>query len=311
MAANASTPAGRAERTLARFKSPVLALTLAALFWSGNFIVGRALRGHIDPITLNFTRWLIALILFAPLIWGETWRSIAVVRREWLYIFGLGATGIAAFHTMTYLALQTTTATNALLVLSFGPIAILAAAAITGVERPNRNQIAGMLVSVAGAIVLVTRGNLQIIHNGMSNAGDLWILAAVAIWAVYSLLVRRRPADLPPNVALGASMAAGVVLMFPFLIFGTAHEVSAFASLPLLLGLGYIAVFASILAFLFWSFGVARLGASRSGQFLNLMPVFGVILAFTFLGETPGPAQVFGAVLVVTGILLVERARAS
>jgi drug/metabolite transporter (DMT)-like permease len=308
MIASASAP-GRSTSLVDKFKSPVLALTLATLFWAGNFIVGRALRGHIDPVSLNLTRWLIALVLFAPLIWRETSQSIAAVRREWLYIFGLGATGIAAFHTMTYLALQTTTATNALLVLSFGPIAILGAAAITGVERPNRNQVFGMLVSVAGAIVLVTRGNLQIIRDGTSSAGDLWILAAVAVWAVYSLLLRRRPADLPPNVALGASMAAGVVLMFPFLIFGPAHEVSAFASLPLLLGLGYIAIFASIIAFLFYSFGVARLGASRSGQFLNLMPVFGVILAFTFLGETPGPAQIAGAVLVVAGILLVERAR--
>jgi drug/metabolite transporter (DMT)-like permease len=310
MTANASAP-GRSASLVDKFKSPALALSLAALFWSGNFIAGRALRGHIDPVTLNFTRWLLALVLFAPTIWNETRRSLQTIRREWLYIFCLGATGIAAFHTTTYFALQKTTATNALLVLSFGPIAILVAAAITGIERPNRGQIAGMLVSTLGALVLVTRGNLEIIHDGTSNAGDLWILVAIAIWTVYSLLLRRRPADLPPDVALGASMAAGVILMFPFLFVGAAPNLGAFTSLPLVLGIAYIVVFASILAFMFFSFGVSRLGPSRAGQFLNLMPVFGVILAFTLLGETPGLAQIAGAALVIAGIVLVERARGS
>jgi drug/metabolite transporter (DMT)-like permease len=166
-----------------------------------------------------------------------------------------------------------------------------------------------MLVSIAGAIVLITRGNIGAIHGGTSNVGDLWILAAVAIWTIYSLLLRRRPAGLPSDVTLGASMAAGVILMFPFLFIGSAPNLDAFTSLPLLLGIAYIAVFASILAFLFWSFGVSRLGPSRAGQFLNLMPVFGVILAFTFLDETPALSQIAGAALVVAGIVLVERAR--
>jgi drug/metabolite transporter (DMT)-like permease len=287
--------------------SPVLALTLAALFWSGNFVAGRALRGHIDPIALNFVRWLIALVLFAPFVWRDLWTHIAVVYREWRLILGLGATGIGAFHTVVYVALQTTSATNALLMLALAPIAILAGAVMIGIERPNRRLLASVFVSVAGAAVLITRGDFAAIHRTVFVIGDLWMLAGVAIWAAYSLLLRRRPADLPQNVVLAASIAAALVLLIPFLIISPATNVAGLASVPILAGIGYIAIFPSVLAFLFWSYGVSQLGPSRAGQFINLMPIFGAALAFTLLGETPVPSQIAGAALVLAAIVLVER----
>lgn len=291
----------------AMFHSPILALTLAALFWSGNFIAGRALREHIDPVTLNFARWLIAVILLAPFVWHDMRTSIAVVRREWRLILGLGATGIAAFHTLNYLALQTTTATNALLTLSLAPIAILAGAAMLGLERPSRRQLAGAITSIVGAAILITRGELASVRNAAFVVGDLWMLVSVAIWASYSLLLRRRPPDLPPNVALAASIAAGLVFLIPFLLVGSRTSLTAFTSLPILAGIGYVAVFASIFAFMFWSYGVSRLGPSRSGQFILLMPVFGTVLAVTLLGERLAPVEIAGALLVLTGIVMVER----
>lgn len=291
----------------AAFRSPVLALTLAALFWSGNFIAGRALRGHIDPVTLNFTRWLIALVLLAPFVWRDMRASLAVMRREWRLVLGLGATGIAAFHTLNYLALQTTTATNALLTLSLAPIAILAGAAMIGLERPNRRQLVGAFISIAGAVILITRGEFATIQNASFVIGDLWMLVSVVIWACYSLLLRRRPPDLPQNVALAASVAAGLVMLIPFLFLSPATSLAAFASVPTLAGIGYVAVFASVIAFLFWSHGVSRLGPSRSGQFILLMPVFGAALAVILLGERLAPTQIVGALFVLTGIAVVER----
>ena len=303
----APVPAHSKLGAAAMFHSPILALALAALFWSGNFIAGRALSGHIDPVTLNFTRWLIAIILLVPFVWRDMRTSAAVVRREWRLILGLGATGIAAFHTMTYLALQTTTATNALLILSLAPIAILAGAAMLGLERPNRRQLAGAITSIVGAGILITRGKLATIHNTTFVVGDLWMLVSVAIWASYSLLLRRRPADLLPNVALAASIAAGLIFLIPFLLLGSRTNLTAFASLPTLAGIGYVAVFASIFSFMFWSYGVSRLGPSRSGQFILLMPVFGAVLAAILLGERPAPVEIVGALLVLTGIVIVER----
>jgi drug/metabolite transporter (DMT)-like permease len=297
-------------RVRAVFHSPALALALAALFWSGNFVAGRALRGHIDPVTLNFLRWLIALALIAPFVSRSTAASLPVLRREWRLILALGATGIASFHSLVYLALQTTTATSALLILSLAPIVTLLGSAAFGMEHPTNRQIGGALISILGAGVLITRGNLTGLLSQGFNVGDLWMLLAVAVWAAYSLLLRRRPADLPSPVALAASIASGLAMMVPVLILRPPTPVAALGSFPVLLSIAYIAIFASAIAFLLWTYGVSRLGPTRAGQFVNLMPIFGAGLAFSVLGEVPTPAQVAGAALLLLGIAFVEgRAR--
>jgi drug/metabolite transporter (DMT)-like permease len=283
-----------------------LALSLAALFWSGNFVAGRALRGQVDPVTLNFLRWLIALALLAPFVWRGTTASMKAVRREWRLILALGATGIASFHTLVYIALQSTTATTALLILSLAPILTLLGSAAIGMEHPTSRQIGGALISIVGAGILITRGNPTGILSQGFNVGDLWMLLAVVIWAAYSLLLRRRPADLPSPVALAASIAAALTMMAPVVILSGRTPVAALGSFPVLLSIAYIAVFASAIAFLFWTYGVSRLGPTRAGQFVNLMPIFGAGLAFSILDEVPTPAQVAGAALVLSGIALVE-----
>jgi drug/metabolite transporter (DMT)-like permease len=283
-----------------------LALALAALFWSGNFVAGRALRGQLDPVTLNFLRWLIAFALLAPFVWRATAASMKAVRREWRLILALGATGIASFHTLVYIALQSTTATSALLILSLAPILTLLSSAAMGMERPTNRQIGGALISILGAGILITRGNPSGILSQGLNVGDLWMLLAVVIWTAYSLLLRRRPADLPSPVALVASIAAALTMMVPVVYLGARTPVAALGSFPVLLSIAYIAVFASAIAFLFWTYGVSRLGPTRAGQFVNLMPIFGAGLAFSVLGEVPTPAQAAGAALVLSGIALVE-----
>lgn len=304
-----STEAG-ATKAGAVLRSPALALTLAALFWSGNFVAGRALRGHVDPVTLNFMRWLIALTIIAPFVWRSATASLPVLRREWRLIVALGATGIASFHTLVYLALQSTTATSALLMLSLAPIVTLLASASVGMEHPTNRQIGGALISIVGAGVLITRGNLTGILSQGFNVGDLWMLLAVLVWTAYSLLLRRRPADLPSPVALAASIAAALTMMVPLLFVGGSTPIATRTSVPVLLSTAYIAIFASAIAFLFWTYGVSRLGPARAGQFVNLMPIFGAGLAFSVLGEVPTLAQVAGAALVLSGIAFVEgRAR--
>ncbi len=288
-------------------RSPALALALATLFWSGNFVAGRALRGDVDPMILNFARWAIALAVMTPFAWRGMATALPALRREWRLILALGATGIASFHTLVYLALQSTTATSALLMLSLAPIATLLGSAAIGTERLTGGQTTGMVISVAGAAVLVTRGDLTGAVLRGFNAGDLWMMLAVVIWAAYSLLLRRRPADLPSPVALVASVAAALAMILPFLMFGAPLPVAALRSVPVLLSVGYIAVFASAIAFLLWTYGVSRLGPVRAGQFVNLMPVFGAALAFVVLGEAPTLVQCLGAALVLSGLVLVER----
>lgn len=297
----------RAAKVRVALGSPALALVLAALFWSGNFVAGRALRGAVDPVTLNFLRWLVALAIIAPFVWSSALAAWPVLRREWQLIAALGATGIAAFHILIYLALQSTTVTSALLILSLAPIATLLGSGLLEARRPSRRQTGGALISIAGAGVLITRGDLSGILSQGFSAGDLWMLAAVAVWAAYSLILRRRPADLPPSVALAASVAVALLMMLPLLLLGPADAFAALGSAGVLLSIGYIALFASAIAFLLWSRGVAQLGPVRAGQFVNLMPVFGAGLAFLLLGEAPTWAQAAGAALVLSGIAFVER----
>jgi drug/metabolite transporter (DMT)-like permease len=283
----------------------ILALVAAALFWSGNFIAGRALREDIDPVALNLVRWGLCLALFLPFVSRKLARHRHVVVREWRLLLGLGTTGIAAFHTLTYEALSHTTAVNALLILALAPAAIMAGASLTGDSRPGAIQWTGCLVSLVGAAVLITRADLSRLQAVGVNPGDLWMLAAVLVWTIYSLLLRRRPPDLPQDVMLAASIAVALALLVPaFLVTGaTLPRAPGTVAITAIL---YIAVFASLVAFLLWSYGVNEIGAARAGQFVYLMPVFGPVLAIAILGETVTPAQVAGAICVFAGIVLVN-----
>lgn len=284
---------------------PQLALVLATLFWSGNFIAGRALHADISPVALNSARWAIALMLLLPFVGRDLMLARQVLRREWRLVLGLGATGIAAFHTMTYQALQSTTATNALLMLSLAPVATLAGAAMLGMERPTRWQLIGAVIAAFGAAVVIASGTQHLAFR----SGDLWMLGGVVTWAAYSLLLRRRPADLPQAVTLAASIIVALALLLPCLLLGSAPVLAPFGSALTLAGVGYIAVFASAIAFLCWSYGVSKLGPTRSSQFIHLMPVFGAALAIGLLGEVPSAQQLVGAAVVFAGIACVECGR--
>jgi drug/metabolite transporter (DMT)-like permease len=299
-----------ATRVPSLLRSPILALTLAALFWAGSFVVGRALRDDVDPVALTFFRWLISLLVFAPFVWRDITSHAHVVLREWRLIVGLGATGIALFHPLVYVALQHTSATNALLTFSLSPVVILLGASLTNRKRPTAWESTGVLASMVGAAILITRGDLGVVRSTGFNAGDLWMLSAVVVWAGYSLLLRRRPADLPQMATLVASIAIALPMLLPFALIATSgNPLHLHLSAPVLLGTFYIAIFGSVIGFLFWSHGVTDLGPARAGQFVHLMPLFGAGLSFVFLGEPLSFPQVLGAGFVLFGIVLIETRR--
>lgn len=283
----------------------VLALSGAALLWSGNFIAGRALRDEIDPLTLNLLRWSLCLLVLLPFVGAKAWRHRHVVLREWRLLLALGATGIAAFHSMAYQALASTSAISALLMLALTPAAILAGSALIGASRPSRRQWAGTSLSLIGAAVLLTRAGATAFAGLVPARGELWMIAAVAVWAAYSLLLRRKPVDLPSDVMFAASIAPAIVLLVAAWPFAAAPLHAA--PTPQLLGaLLYISLGASLVGFLLWSHGVATLGPERAGQFVNLMPVFGAILAVALLGDTITASQVAGALFVFAGMAVSE-----
>jgi drug/metabolite transporter (DMT)-like permease len=289
-------------------RSPALALALAALFWSGNFVVARAVRDDVDPVFITFVRWLLALLIFMPFVWRELWQSLPAIRREWRLIAALGLTGLALFHPLVFLSVKYTTATNALITLSLAPVAIMLGASLISRAAPSLYQIGGTVISLSGAVVLITQGDVAGIIAAGFNVGDLVMLVAVVVWAVYSLLLRRRPADLSSTVTLVASIVPALPILLLF-TFAAGSTVAMTVSPSLVLAIAYIAIFSTVLSFLFWSYGVAQLGPSRAGQYIHLMPVFGAALAFLFLGEPLSLAQVAGAALVFTGLVLIEDRR--
>lgn len=300
--------AGRPGKTTvlpALLRSPALALTLATLFWAASFVILRALREEIDPVALTFLRWLVSLLVLAPFVWREVAENLDAALREWRLIVCLGVTGIALFHPLVFMALQHTSATNALLTFSLSPVAILLCTSIGSRRRPSAWEMAGVALSAGGAAVLITRGDFAALRSFGFNVGDLWMLVAVAAWAAYSLLLRRRPADLPQSVALVGSIYVALPLL---LILSTVTGDGPFIPFEpmVILGIAYIALFASAISFLLWSYGVAELGAARAGQYVHLMPVFGAGLAFLFLGEPLTYSQIAGAAFVFSGIALIE-----
>ena len=291
-----SVPPARRERLAA------VALAGAALFWSGAFIAGRALRNDVDPAMLTLLRWGLALLAFLPLIGPKAWRCRAVVRREWRLVAGLGITGLAAFHTLTNLAMHTTTALNAILMLSLVPATILVGGALSGASRPSARQWAGTAVSLVGAGVLITHGSLDVLLGLDLVRGDLWMVVSVLLWTAYSLLLRRRPADLPPDVALMASIVPALAVLLPVALLGGAALPTP---TPFVVGaVLYIAIFASLIAFSLWAHGVAVLGPERAGQYVHLMPIFGAVLSTVLLGEAVVAAQLAGGAFVFAGLWL-------
>jgi len=286
--------------------SPQVGLSAAALFWSGNFIVGRALRDEISPVSLNFWRWMIALAILLPFTLGSLWVHRQVILREWKLIAAIGLTGIAAFHTCVYLALATTTAINALLWLAMTPLLIVLGSWLVFQDRITLQQLLGIGVSLVGAIVLIAQGSMSLLMALRFNTGDLWMLLAVVLWAIYSLLLKRRPVELPQTALLSASTVAAILLMSPVYLWGLPSEQQLLPSTQVVWGLLYVSLFASVLAFLLWNNGVSRIGPSRAGTFIYLMPVFGAVLSVAFLGEGVQLFQLAGGVLVFSGIALMN-----
>ena len=265
---------------------PYLALVLAALFWSGNFVVGRAVHGRIPPVGLAFWRWTVALAILLvaarrPL--AAQWRTIA---RAWRVVVPLGILGVGNFNMLVYVGLQETSATNALLLQSACPAFIVAISAALGAGRPSPRQLAGIAASLAGVVVILARGAPGALSSLAFSPGDLWVLAAVLSWAVYTLLLARRPQGVDPLALLAALVLVGVLWIAPFYALEIVRGRRVTVDAVTIASVAYVAIFASVGAYALWNAGVGRVGASRAGVFLHLMPAFGSILAVALLGES-------------------------
>jgi drug/metabolite transporter (DMT)-like permease len=269
------------------------------------------MRHDMPPIAMGFWRWLLALLILLPWAAPELRRNWHVVRRDWFKLALMGALGATAFNTLIYLALQYTTITNGILFNSISPVLIVLLSWFAMRDRPNPWQAAGVLLSFLGVAAIVARGDPENLAGFRFNHGDVWLLVAMTIWAVYTLMLRWRPTELTAIGFLAAMLLLSLPLLLPFYLWELAVRGGFHLTTPTVLALAYYATLPSIAAYLFWNRGVAQVGPNRAGLFTHLMPVFGAILSVLFLGESLYAYHFVGAALIFGGIWLTTRPKAT
>ncbi|MBF0471878.1 MAG: DMT family transporter [Gammaproteobacteria bacterium] len=281
--------------------SPYFLLTLTSLFWAGNFVVARAAHAEIEPIALAFWRWVIALTILLPFGGAIAWRERKLYHQNLWRITVLALTGIAAFNTLIYIGLQQTTATNALLLNSFIPVLTLILTWISLGVPYSLRQLFGVSLSICGVATIISRGDLTLFASLTLNRGDLLVMVAVVAWAIYTILLKGVPATIHRGGLMTTITFIGVVVLSPLYLSG---DYAPALTRNNLLTLGYVGIFPSVLALLFYNRGVAEVGPERASMFIHLMPVFGTLLAITFLNEQIALFHLAGIGLIFGGLWL-------
>ena len=281
-----------------------LLLTLAALFWSGNFVLGRGVNEIVPPVAFAFWRWAGALVILMPFAIRGVIRQRREIRKNLGILTILAILSVTNFNTFIYNALRTTTAINAILINSITPIFIVLVSWIGFNDRINYRQSIGVVLSFIGLVWIVTQGKLEILLTVRFSSGDLWTLAAALSWAFYTVLLRKRPKHIDPIPFLAILVLIGLIFLSPIYIWEIRSGASFQLSPAVLASIGYVALFPSVVAYVFWNSSVAVVGANKAGIFMHLMPVFGIVLAFIFLGEALAVYHLMGMILIFSGIFL-------
>ena len=288
----------------ARFQHPYLLLTLTTLFWSGNMVVGRAIREDVPPFSLAFWRWTIAFALTLPLALPHLKAQWPILRRHWLPVTVLGLLGVGGYNTFAYIALQYTAATNASLLNSFIPVATIALSWLFLNKRLNRLEGLGVITSLIGVTAIVARGDPGTLAALTINLGDLWMLLAVFVWAFYTIGLHWRPAGVHPMLMLAAFTLVGLIALAPAYAWEITQGRVIHATPAALAGIIYTGTLPGFLGYVFYNRAVSDVGASRASLFIHLMPVFGTLLSAAFLSEIPQTYHFVGISLIFLGIYL-------
>jgi len=292
---------------------PAFLLTLSALFWGGNFVVGRWAHSDIPPLNLTFWRWVASGVILLPFVARGMWLHRAKLRKHFVLLSVLAVTGMVMFHSFAYIALGTTTAINAAVVLASMPMVIPVVSVLMGDERLSPRQALGIGISVLGVVAIVSRGDWRVLVHLSFTPGDLWVLAAVLAWSVYSVLLKRLPKGegqkIPPMVVLGTTNWIAIVVLFPLYLWEYSTVGGFEVNASTLLVIAYVALFASIAAFVCWNAAVPQVGANKAGLFIHLIPLFASIFSIIFLGETLQTYHMIGIAPILLGVYLTTTAK--
>jgi len=262
------------------------------------------MHADIPPFSLSFWRWLVALIILSFFAVRHLWIQRDIARKHIGFIIMQGLLGVTGFNSLIYMAVQTTTAINAVLVTSCIPVLIVVSSWILYKEVMTPRQCLGVVVSLGGVLLIITKGEISYLLAMNFNRGDLLVLTAALLWALYSANFKKYPKELHPFAYLSGIVISGLIGIFPFYLIELNGGRTLTVSGSSIITIFYVAIFASVLAFIFWNSAVRSVGANKAGPFIHLMPVFSTILAVLFLNETLHVYHFQGIVLIFCGILM-------
>jgi drug/metabolite transporter (DMT)-like permease len=285
---------------------PYLLLSITALFWAGNAVVGRLAAGHIPPVTLAFLRWSLAFLTILPFAWRHLMHDWGAIRERLGTMVVLSITGIGAFTSLQYWSLEHTQALNTLLLQSAAPLVVAVWSLILLGVRLTLAQAAGVMLSLTGVLVILLHGDITALASIQFNKGDIIFTVALVIFGFYSVLTLKRP-QIHGLSFVAFTFGCGAACLIPPLIWELLSRPVMALDTANLLTLFYVAVFPSTIAYLCFNRGVQLIGANRAAPFFHVVPVFGAVMAIVFLGERPQLFHVIGFALVLSGVFVASR----
>lgn len=292
-----------------------LLMTVPPLMWAGNAVVGRAMVGQVEPLTLNAARWLLALLLLLPLGWRVLREPARIWERRW-YLCWLGLTGVGSYNALQYLGLHTSTPLNITLIAASLPVWMLTIGYLVYRVRPRRSQLIGAVFSLSGVLLVISRGELATLVSVRLVRGDLWMLLAAIAWALYSWMLARPPESMRGERRPAWNWAEFLLVQIGFglLWAGAASgaEIALTGTAPpwdvsVVAGIAFVAIGPSLIAYYCWGKGVAAAGPATAAFFANLTPVFAGLLSALLLGLPPQWYHLVAFALIAAGIIVTSR----
>ena len=281
----------------------------ATIFWSGNFIIARELNDTVAPVSLAFGRWLVAVLVLFPFAIKSLLSEWILVKENLAYLSITAFTGVTLFNTLLYMGGQTTGALNLALISITSPIFIVIFARIFYGELLTFYKAAGIFLVAAGVIALITRGQPSSLLNLTFSIGDVWMLMGAIVFAIYSILIIKKPPQLGLWAFQLSTFILGLIFLLPFLAWEyavvgpSAYDANAIYSIL------YLGVFASLFSFVLWNQSILMIGVSKTGMVYYTLPIFSGLMAWYFLDEEIGLLHLASGVLIVSGIFMANHQR--
>ena len=282
-----------------------LLLILTTIFWSGNFIVGKAASMYgIPPFSLNFYRWFFAGLILLPFTYKEIITKKSYILNNIGFFIILGVTSITIFNSIVYYSLYYTQVISGVLMISTIPVWIIFISSLLNIEKTNFFQIIGVAFSLTGVVFIITKVDLELVKNLDFNKGDLTMVIAMFAWAIYSALLKKKKYEISQITLLEVVIITGLIFLTPIYFIEMNFGNTIKLGKPFYLTLTYVVLFPGLCSFFFWIKGISIIGANRAGVFLHLMPIFGAIMAMFIFDEKFMFYHFLGAIFILSGIIL-------